>query len=250
MKINFFSSVSHKCYTKVKSGVRNLFSTPLNDLSLENKIPQSNYGKHLIPRYLYHLTNIEHYEDISRQGVIAANKELFMGESIFMVDLENFLKFWDIIVKKYNKPLKEALIDRVQNNSSGIVLLKIDTSKISKKDLRIRSQNIIFDPDLQAALKAKAKKSLFGYSYSQKVKKKFSHFFYGDDALNANLYKQLKQSIEYVYPFDILKDSYTKIGEVKLDSDKSAKMDFLTFMQKLLKNQPEIKAVDRFVDKK
>lgn len=213
--------------------------------------PNKEYGKHLIPRYLYHVTSLENYKHIRRQGVLVTNNELFMGESIFLFDMENFLKFWNIVTKKYQKLLKEALIDRIKDQNSGIVLLKIDTSKLSKPDLKIRCQDIIFNPELQEGLKRNAQKSKNGLCvYSSKVKRRFSHFFYGEDAINANLYKQRKQSIEYVYPFDILKDAYSKIGEIESDQIRSENLGFWDIMKKLLENQPEIKALEQFYNKK
>jgi len=229
------------------SAITNIFSrkTPAH--------PQKQaQGKHIYPRYLYHLTSSENAHRIITDGVLVATNEGLMKDSIFLFDLENFLKFWNIRPKKYDyKPIKNALLDRVANSSGNISLFRIDTSKINKEFLKIRSQNYIFAQERLDELKKAIQKRGSSDKLTQKEKRRFSHYLYGENANLANLYKQRKESIEYIYPFDILKDAFEKIGETKVYSKTTgSENDTFIILNKLLDNQPEQNAVKVFLQDK
>lgn len=215
------------------------------------QVIQSNsvVGKRLIPRYLYHFTSKNNFEKINNQGVILPSKELLKDKSIFLFDLENFLKFWNIIVEKYQKSLKNALIDKASNNGTqDIVLLRIDTSKLFKTDLKIRSQDRMFKPELLDSLKRDFLKYKDVLNFPKVLQEKYKIYFEGDKAVRGNLYNQRKESLEYIYPFSISKDSFDKVGEYSISqtSNKTAK-DVFQILENIFRNQPEHKAIERFL---
>src|SRR5574344_424892 len=61
------------------------------DVETLRKSP-NNVGKHLIPRYLYHLTNEKAFLSMCQDGKINVSKEFCSG--IFMFDMTNLLKRW------------------------------------------------------------------------------------------------------------------------------------------------------------
>lgn len=206
-------------------------------------------GKHIYPRYLYHVTSAENARRIESDGVLIAANEGMMKEAIFLFDMENFLKFWKLRTKKYNyKPLKNALIDRVAGESGDIAIFRIDTSKLDKDVLRIRSQDYIFEPGRLNWFKDTFRARGCCDKFSKKEKARFAHYLCGENANKANLYKQRKESIEYIYPFDILRGSFEKIGEATVKGKTSEnEIDAFVVMKKLLEGKPEQKSVERFL---
>lgn len=214
----------------------------------EIKVPAPK-GKHIYPRYLYHLTSAENAQRINSEGVLVASNEGLMKESIFLFDLENFLKFWNLRPAKYKgKPIKNALIDRVAQESGDIAVFRIDTDKIDKETLKIRSQDFIFEPERLELFKSIVRARGGIDKLSKCEKDRFAHYFCGDDANKANLYKQRKESIEYVYPFDILRSGFEKIGETTVKKETSNKeQDAFVILNNLFEGKPEQKAVGRFI---
>ncbi|MBP3925302.1 hypothetical protein J6E39_08720 [bacterium] len=224
----------------------NIFS---NKSSRKLPINETHLSKRYIPRYLYHFTSGDCYQKIKNEGVIVSQKEGLMDESIFLFDLENMLKFWNFYTQKYKMPLKEGLLNRFFKRDKSIVLLRIDTQNLSKNSLKIRSQDYLFKPENLNYLKDKVKKYGSVEKFPKSIKNKLAHYINGDDARKAKIYKQRKNSIEYVYPFDILKSDFTKIGQYTLEegADLSQRKDFFTIMADILKNTPEFNAVKRFL---
>lgn len=243
MKVkNFFSQIRAKTFLDNRYQPPFVNANPVKTLGADK-------GKHIYPRYLYHVTSDKCADSIVADGVIVTGKENLFGEGIFLFDLENFLKFWDIRIQKYGfKPLRNALINRAAAQTGNIAIFRIDTNKIDKPFLRIRSQNDIFDADRRSKLVQLCEKRGGLSNLLPKDKVEFNQYFQGESADVAPLFKQRKESIEYIYPFDILRNGFEMIGQTKVTQQELAKDSIYSVIKRLLNNQPEQKAVERFLN--
>lgn len=213
------------------------------------KPSQQVIGKHKIPRYLYHLTSKSCYESMLKDGKIIASEEL-IGKGVFMAELSNLFKRWGVreawsFGGKTN--LKEKLLQQAAKGEDEIVALRIPTANIDRSKLRIRGQEKLFtwDPSNHSAL-SKATSLEEARQIGTNIKE-YSHIFYGDTAKNSKLYKQRKESIEYIFPGDINMSNVEKIGEVNVANLRQTKeYDVLRPMRsiysKLFRGKPEEKA--------
>ncbi|MDR1327584.1 MAG: hypothetical protein LBJ74_04180 [Heliobacteriaceae bacterium] len=193
-----------------------------------------------IPRFLYHLTNKGNYQSILKDGVMKALPDDFFGNGVFMTELPNLFKRWSTKANWFGANLKEKLLEQAAKGSNEIVILKIPTSKLNKTKLKIRSQDKCFDwlrSDAEKCKSAEEFRSLFP---------EYKHIFEGDKALLAKLYKQRKESLEYIYPSDILISNVKKIGEVdvtalRATSEYDPSKPMRSIFTKLLEGTPEAK---------
>ena len=200
------------------------------------------YGKHKVPRFIYHLTNKETYNKILQSGELKVAQDAMLGEGIFTLELTNFFKHWRKNKSWSMDSLQKRLIHHTRKGKSELVILKIPTEKLDHNKLFVRSQNRLFswadkcnlemdkaidevvkenkiqldeNPIAREILeKIKAKIALLS---SPKCKKEeISHLQGGTLAKNGKLFAQRKEALEYVYTESIPTANIEKIGEVDL----------------------------------
>ena len=209
--------------------------------SFKDKNNQINFGNRKIPRFLYHLTNEENYRFMLNEGKIRIDKNYHSLQGVYMIELSNFLKRWGISSDWNGDNLRRKLLQQASNtHNSKIVLLKIPTANINKEKLVVRSQNSFFRV-LYNGLSIKDLKP--GKTTRKSPDVVFRHTLFGDPAINAKSYKQRKEAIEYIYPDEILISDVQKIGEAEINPKNVDKISLRFFFSKLLKGQPEQKAV-------
>ncbi len=50
------------------------------------------YGKHKIPRFIYHITSKNNYNKLLIDGTLRMSEDLFCGEGVFTSELDNIFK--------------------------------------------------------------------------------------------------------------------------------------------------------------
>ena len=50
------------------------------------------YGKHKVPRFIYHMTNKTNYESMLRDGFIKTSPDVTLGRGVFATELTNLFK--------------------------------------------------------------------------------------------------------------------------------------------------------------
>src|SRR5574344_753477 len=229
------------------------------------RISKLSYGKHKVPRYLYHLTSKEAYQSILKDGRIKQSKESFFGKGVFTVELSNLFKFWGKNPKYWGEDtLAEKLIKRALHGKDEIVILKIPTSALDADKLLIRSQNKSLQilKICKENFKNQVRQMIFelqkmGVSFNKSVISTFEHFVpekiehleNGVSARYSTLYNQRKEALEYIYREDISIKNAEKIGELNLTKfQKTAEYDFAhpikSIFSKLLEGQKESKGVE------
>lgn len=108
-----------------------------------NNINYVSVGKHIIPRYLYHLTSKDAYESMLKDGAVKITKKEF-APGVFMFDLMNFFKHWNSVKFCKNRNVKLQLLEKINNKSDYIVILRLSTQNIDKSKLKVRTQEDLF----------------------------------------------------------------------------------------------------------
>ena len=228
-------------------------------------------SKHRVPRFVYHMTNKSHYEQIIKSGELKPSKDLFCGEAVFMTDLINFFKRWKKQTTDNPESLQQRLITQTAKGENNLVIYRIPTAKLDSEKLFIRSQNVCFDwvnknvekldclsdevlanyggvfkEENEAAIVADFRE-LFKKTF--KGNKNAEHLINGASAKFSKFFKQKKEPIEYLYRDNIPADNIEKIGEVNLtdlpffnqyDPNKPIRNIFTA----LLAGNPEIKGAE------
>lgn len=96
-----------------------------------------------VPDYLYHLTTINNYKNIVRDGFINISHDRFLNkDAIFTVEKNNYINEWSkSIINDDN--LKNLLLEHVSSCGDSVVL-KISTKNLNLKKLFVRNQNKFF----------------------------------------------------------------------------------------------------------
>ena len=228
------------------------------------------YGKHKIPRFIYHLTNKKNYNSMLNDGMIKTSSDPLFGNGIFATELTNLFKRWRENNVWGKRSLQEQLLNFTAKGEDELVMLKIPTSTLNHDKLAARSQNILFDWSsndfnkiesllTKALLKHSSQKSgwdeKFGklirayYKFPSHATKKSAHLIIGIPAKDASLYKQRKQALEYIYKENIPMSQVEKIGEINVkELRKSAEYDPIRPMRSiftaLLDGTPEKKGAE------
>ena len=198
----------------------------------------SQVGKRKIPRYLYHFTTEKKYASILRDGSIKPSAEEVI-KGVFTVDLNNFIKRWKSVL---GVDMREMLIKLqiAKEGNEKLIALRIPTKNLAPQKMKIRSYNRWYSA---------VAKNPEGYCNAvtnrmqgadNNIPEEFIHFFEGDKATNAGLYKQRKEAIEYIYDGDIDASLIEKIGESTIHEDGTVKK----FLSHIFSQSPEKKAVD------
>ena len=183
-------------------------------------------GRSNVPRYLYHITTKGHYNKMVKDGFINTSRDV--GDEslrgVFMFDLKNFTKRWcfsgfDCI--DWQLSFAKALLLKIAQKSSDVVLLRIPTRTLPLNKLRCRSQ------------------------LSQDTK--------GVNAVKQKHYTRKKQAIEYIYQKSIPMKYVQKVGEVdtKVDLSDFSKsknainnFDIIQLLADFCHNQPESQCIE------
>lgn len=228
------------------------------------------YGKHKIPRFIYHMTCKSNYESMLNDGVIKTTSDHTCGSGIFTTELSNLFKRWKKPKVWCGTSLQEQLIEQVAKEGEAVVMIKIPTEKLNHDLLIVRSQDVLlnwvtsdsFDVvfnSVSAEVKSMPKEKFGWTDKLLKILKKHliqsgrpywaRHITEGAPAKDSHLYKQRKEAIEYIYRGEIPISVTEKIGEVNIEElRKSAKYDPLRPMRSiftaLLKGTPEVKGAE------
>ncbi len=195
-------------------------------------------GQRNVPRYLYHLTTKNNYQQMLKDGYIKVNHDADIRSNlngIFMLDLKNFTKRWmsmGIDCGEHLLTFAKALLMQASKDGSNIVVLKIPTKTLYLNKLKCRSQ----------------------------ISKNNTHIMNGDFATNQKHYTRRKEPIEYICETDIPIKNATKIGEAdtgfnlekaleELSEDYSKRIDEKKILKTLFKNTPEEKCISFAINK-
>lgn len=196
------------------------------------------YGKHKIPRFIYHITNRQNYESMLQDGVIrASGDDFFMDKGVFAIELTNFFKRWRKDKSWDLASLQEELIKHIAKRKDDIVILRIPTEKLNHKFLKVRSQNRLLgfgfsekggkiidsveDRINESGLTGVKRSRLVRRLSFDSIKENFGqdaaeHLILGSSACNAKHFTEKKEAIEYVYRNSIPISDVEKIGEVNV----------------------------------
>lgn len=228
----------------------------------------STVGKHIIPRYLYHITDAVSYEKIKADGFMEPRRpnSSFSQEGIFTFELQNALKRWQQIPTQQGKNTLLGMLLEITRNSN-VVILKIPTKNLNLDNLLIRSQDWYFNatkklPESQIKRIEKYWDELGDIDYGIKFAKleefkkaiiarlfqdKTSHIQNGSTAIEAPLYKQRGEAIEYIYTDKIPMSNIEKIGSADRHNfyNRDYTLKIKEFLLELFKNQREKIAVEK-----
>lgn len=221
----------------------------------------STVGKHKIPRFLYHITSKHSYEQMLSSGTIRMSDDYLCGKGIFTSELNNLFK--NGRQQCGDKTLIEKLIEYTYNDE--IVLLRIPTASIDKNKLFVRSHKIVsdfcFSKDVSMAEKALSEEcerindwSSYGNRIREILTNALSklnnkniveHLQAGTPAEMANLYKQRKHALEYIYKDNIPISAIEKIGECSVKEAKEAsEYPIRDIFRSLLKDRAEFNGTE------
>lgn len=251
--------------------MRNLFLFIYKDslkVSYMNVVKLAPSGKHIIPRYLYHLTDAASFEKIKSTGYIKPNKpnKSFAGQAVFTFELQNVLERWQKFLTRQGKDtLLGMLIDLPRMHN--LVLLKIPTKNLDKSKLLIRSQDWYFSPNKELPKSQIDKMNKYwndlgDIDYGEKFKKldEFrdsiieklfpkmkSHSLEGTAATQAPLFKQRGEAIEYIYTDKIPVSNIEEVGRTDRSNfyDKDNNLDIKGLLLDIFKNCRERIAVEK-----
>lgn len=190
-------------------------------------------GRRNLPRYLYHITTENNYQQMLKDGYIKGHHDLDLNthlSGVFLFDLKNFSKRWTTMGIDWGDKLftfAKGLIMQASKDDSNLVVLKIPTRTLSQRKLKCRNQ----------------------------LTDSKTHNTYGDFATNQKHYTRKKNAIEYINEGDIPIQNVTKIGEANvgfnlhkamenLSENIFDKIDVKKILQNLFKNTPEEKSIN------
>ena len=190
-------------------------------------------GRRNLPRYLYHITTENNYQQMLKDGYIKGHHDLDSSthlSGVFLFDLKNFSKRWITMGIDWGNKLftfAKGLIMQASKDDSNLVVLKIPTKTLSQNKLKCRNQ----------------------------LTDSKTHNTYGDFATNQKHYTRKKNAIEYINEGDIPIQNVTKIGEANvgfnlhkamenLSENSLDKLDVKKILQILFKNTPEEKCIN------
>lgn len=190
-------------------------------------------GRRNLPRYLYHITTENNYQQMLKDGYIKGHHDLDSSShlsGVFLFDLKNFSKRWITMGIDWGDKLftfAKGLIMQASKDDSNLVVLKIPTKTLSQNKLKCRNQ----------------------------LTDSKTHNTYGDFATNQKHYTRKKNAIEYINEENIPIQNVTKIGEgnvgfnlhkamENLSENIFDKIDVKKILQILFKNTPEEKSIN------
>lgn len=211
-------------------------------------------GKHKVPRYMYHLTTEGAYEQMLKDGCIKPAQTMDSASSTFLFDLKNFTRFWRKTKNVAEQPrttlLNEVAVKLGYQKTGNIVMLKIPTSTLDARKLRIRRQKLVRCGHGNAEQNMKnfndphrLSKTLEGLKYS----------FEGENIANIPLYNQRKDAIEFITPDSIPMSNVSLVGKANVDTKVTDKAhwemrELPEVWKELTAGTPEAKAFEKMVE--
>lgn len=196
-------------------------------------------GKHIIPRYLYHVTTKQNYANMLKEQAIKTKCDKHFGEGLFMFDLQNFLKNWSIDFADYkNYNIRNTLFENIirKQKQHDMVLLRIDTNKINKEHLLVRSVKKLFKMFYETE------------NFAQKFEEQkltnpdMRHLAMGDSALRFPLYNQRKDAMEFAVKEKLDVNCAECIGEFHYEMCDN----IYDILKKVFANRNEKRAVEHY----
>ena len=170
------------------------------------------------------------------KSIKPANDRHF-GQGFFMFDLKNFMKNWSFDFGEYkNYDTRNVLFENIvrKQNQHEMVLLRIDTNKINKDNLLVRSVKKLFQ-------------QFYGTkNFSQRFPtEKFTnpdmkHIAQGDTGRKYPLYHQRKDAVEFAVREKLDINCIEPIGEFNYDFGDN----IYDILKKVFANKNEKKAID------
>lgn len=228
-------------------------------------------GKHIIPKYLYHITTSSSYGKIKSDGYLIPRKpnDCFSQEGVFAFELQNALKNWHKIPVRQEKDTLLGLLLDITRNVKDMVILRIPTKDLNPEKLLIRSQNWYFFPeekfpqsqldkiskyweelgDIDYGIKFKKIKELTTNIIDKLFPGKNSHRKNGSSVMEAPLYKKRGEAIEYIYTDKIPVAQVEKIGSADKAyfRNNNCTLNIKELLLELFKNQKEQIAVEKML---
>lgn len=227
-------------------------------------------GKHIIPKYLYHITTADCYNRIKAAGYIQPHlpNTDYKEAAIFAFDLKNALLRWHR-TPMGSGTLLTGLFDLGAGND--IVILRIPTENLDVNKLRIRGQNWYFNltsklPETQLKKAEKYLDTIRDKEISEQVSllskfkkelankifpKMKNHWYEGSPATQAPLFEQRKEPIEYIYSDRIPVKDFECIGHAdrsKYYTNFSGFIkDYKQLLLELFENCSEKTAVEKYL---
>lgn len=212
-------------------------------------------GKHKVPRFMYHLTTEGAYEQMLKDGCIRPAQCMDSASGTFLFDIKNFTRFWRKTKSVAEQP-RTTLLNEVAGKlgyqeTGNIVMLKIPTSTLDARKLRIRRQKLVRcghgnqQQEMQDVLNDPHRIS--------KCLENLKYMFQGENVANIPLYNQRKDAIEFITPDEIPMAKVSLVGKAKVDTkvtDKahSEMRELPEVWKELTAGTPEAKAFEKMVE--
>lgn len=208
------------------------------------KMLQYHLGRHKLKKNLYHITTHEAYQNIKKNGYLCPSIAQGTESGLFLVDFPNLLKRWCGISKNYPQGyLFKNLLSHIAGiECEDVVLLRIPTEVLEKDALKVRSverhaQNIVKVSERQKNIKELQEDTIKA--------------LFGDFARYSPKYKQKREAVEYIYPYEIKATNIEEMGTFKFTKS-LRKTSIWEIITQLVKGHPEengVTNIQKFLDK-
>lgn len=208
------------------------------------KFLQYHIGRHKLKKNLYHITTKEAYQNIKKEGYLYPSIANGTESGLFLVDFPNFLKRWCGISKNYPQGylFKNLLSHIAGRECEDVVLLRIPTEVLEKNALKVRSverhaQNIVKIRERQKNIKELPKETIKA--------------LFGDFAKYSPKYKQKREAVEYIYPYEIKLSNIQEMGTFRFTKS-LRKTSIGEIITQLVKGHPEengVTNIQKFLNK-
>ena len=204
---------------------------------------------------MYHITTESAYQKMLQDGCIKPAQCADAPSGIFLFDLKNFTRFWrknkNVAEQPRTTLLNEVAFKAKLEANDYIVMLKIPTSTLDARKLRIRRQKEVRcghgnqQKFMQDTLKDQHRIS----NSLESIK----YIMQGENISNIPLYNQRKEAIEYITPSSIPMEHVSLVGKAKVDTTQTSKAhmemkELPEIWKNLTAGTPEAKAFENMVE--
>lgn len=215
----------------------------LGKIDKTSHIENFNDDRKYLPKYLYHFTTLNNYNNMLKSGKIITGVEQNTDiKGIFTVDMNNFINNWGYR-DEHGMPLDEKLIKRIALcNDGNVVLLRIPTEKLDPSAFKVRSQNVIFDmfskvenvcnSDWRAPI------DIMVDDYPDE----YSHMNFGVNLSNAQEFLDNNHALEYIYQKEIPITDVALVASANLNqiTGVNSSKQVSNLIQELFKNENNV----------
>ncbi len=197
-----------------------------------NKFNIFSQGKNTVPRFLYHITDMEGFEGIQKKQRILKTQDTWSRyiNGVFMVDLRNYTKRWASDCTVHTESKARDMLWQCAHGDRDLVIFRIPTANLDKDELIIRSQKVYFR--------------------DKNSKKHTEHSDYGVSARWQKLYSRRKEPIEFVYTKAIDLKDVEVLGVAKNYKRLLRQGGLKAVLTEFFKGQPEMNCVNLISAKK